>query len=304
MTPFLDSWIRRLTAPAAPAAAFHLAPGYLCGLRCAPKTRTVKGSVFRALPPGLIRPSFDAPNLPKPEALAALLKESVKRLGAAEGPVALLLPETCVKTAMLSFETLPTAPAEREKIIRWRLAKALPLPASDLRLTYAVTRTNGRARAFCVLAAESVVREYEQVFSQAGLNIRMIDLPTVALLGCLPKNGVRSYLVINVENEYFAALAVLEGEPVLFRVKPLSPDARWEEAAGETAATVRYLEDREKKKVETVWLRPAAAGEARDGAALIAKQAACPVEILPGEASAGIPPADKIHLAPVWGELS
>lgn len=304
MTPLLDSWIRRLTAPAAPAAAFHLAPGYLCGLRCSPKTRTVKGSVFRALPAGLIRPSFDAANLAKPEALAALLKESVRSLGAAEGPVALLLPETCVKTAMLSFETLPTAPAEREKIIRWRLAKALPLPASDLRLSYAVTRTNGRSRVFCVLAAESVIREYEQVFDQAGLNVRMIGLPTAALLGCLPGNGGSNFLVVNVENEYFAALAVLEGEPVLFRVKPLSPDARWEDAAGETAATVRFLEDREKKKVEIVWLRPAADGEARAGAALIAKQAACPVKILPGEAPAGIAPAEKIHMAPVWGELS
>jgi hypothetical protein len=301
---WIDSWIRKLTAPVAPAAAFHLAPGYLGGLRRSLKTGSVKGSVFRTLPAGFVRPSFDAPNLPQPEALGAVLKESVRSLGAPDGPVALLLPETCVKTAMLAFDALPTAPAEREKIIRWRLAKALPLPAADLRLSYAVAQTNGRARAFCVLAAECVIREYEQVFIQAGLNIRMIGLPTVALLGCLPKNGASSYLIVNVENESFAALAVLEGEPVLFRVKPLTPGAGWEEAAGETAATVRYLEDREKKKVETVWLRPAAAGDVQAGAALIQKGAACPVKFLPAEALPGVAPADRIHLAPVYGELS
>lgn len=304
MTPLLESWIRKLTAPAAPAAAFHLAPGYLCGLRCAPKTRAIKGSVFQSLPPGFVRPSFEAANLPRPEELAALLKESIRRLGGVEGPAALLLPETCVRTALLSFETLPAAPAEREKIIRWRLAKALPLPAAGLRLSYAVTRTNGRARAFCVLAAESVVQEYERVFAQAGSAIRMIDLPTTALLGCLPKNGVSGYLVVNIEKEYFTALAVLEGEPVLFRVKPLGTEAGWEEAAAETASTIRYLEEREKKKVETVWLRPAAAGDARAGAALVQKRIACPVAILPGGETAGIAPADKIHLAPVWGALS
>ncbi|MHB8054397.1 MAG: hypothetical protein ACYDH3_04025 [Candidatus Aminicenantales bacterium] len=304
MMPLLDSWIRRLTAPAAPTAAFHLAPGYLGGLRCAPKTRSVKSSVFRTLPAGLVLPSFDKPNLAQPEELTALLKESVRRLGTPEGPVALLLPETCVKTAMLAFETMPTAPAEQEKIIRWRLAKSLPLSTNDLKLSYAVHRINGRSRAFCVLAAESVVQEYEQAFARAGLNVRMISLPTVALLGCLPKNGSLNYLIINVENEYFAVLAVLEGEPALFRVKPLTPGASWAEAAEETAVTVRYLEDREKKRVDTVWLRPAAAGDVKAGAALIQKGAACAVKILPGDAPAEVAPADKIHLAPLLGELS
>ncbi len=304
MMPLLDAWIRKLTAPAVPAAAFHLAPGYLGGVRCAPKTNSVKNSVFRTLPAGLVEPSFDKPNFPQPETLSSLLKEFVRRLGAPEGPVALLLPETCFKTALLDFEALPMAPAEGEKIIRWRLAKSLPLSMTDLRLSYAVHRTAGRVKAFCVLAMESVVGEYEQVFGRAGLNIRMIGLPTVALLGCLPKNGSSNFLIVNVENEYFATLAVLEGEPALFRVKPLTPGMGWAEAAEETAITIRYLEDREKKRVDTVWLRPAAAGDVKTGTALIQKSADCAVKILPGDAPSGIAPEDKIPLAPLLGELS
>jgi len=304
MTPLFDSWIRRLTAPAVPAAAFHVARGYLGGLRCARKTGSVKSSVVRNLPAGLVEPSFDKPNLVQPDAFQSLLKDAVRRLGTPEGPVALLLPETSVKTVLLSFETLPTAPAEREKIVRWRLGRTLPLPPAETRLSFAVHRINGRARAFCVLAAESVIREYEQAFAKAGLNVRMIGLPTPALLGCLPKNGAKNHLTVNVEDDYFAALAVLDGGPALFRVKPLTPGSSWAEAAEETAATIRFLEDREKKGLEAVWLRPAAAGDAEAGAALLQKRVSRPVRILPGDAPTGIPPADKIRLAPLLGQLA
>jgi len=304
MIPLFDSWIRHLTAPAVPAAAFHVARGYLGGLRCTRKTGLVKSSVVRNLPAGLVEPSFDKPNLVQPEAFQSVLKDAVRRIGTPEGPVALLLPETSVKTVLLSFETLPTAPSECEKVVRWRLGRTLPLPPAGTRLSFVVRRTNGRARAFCVLAAESVVREYEQAFAKAGLNVRMVGLPTPALLGCLPKNGPANHLTVNVEDDYFAALAVLDGGPALFRVKPLTPGSSWVEAAEETAATIRFLEDREKKEVETIWLRPAAAGDVEAGAALIQKRVSRPVRILPGDAPKGVPPADKIRLAPLLGQLS
>jgi len=303
MTRLFDSWIRYLTAPAVPAAAFHVARGYLGGLRCARKTGSVKSSVVRNLPAGLVEPSYDKPNLVQPDAFHSLLKDTVRRLGTPEGPVALFLPEMSVKTVFLAFESLPTTPAECEKIVRWRLGRTLPLPPGETKLSFAVNRTNGRIRVFCVLAAESVVREYEQAFAKAGLNVRMIGLPTPALLGCLPKNGVTNHLIVNVEDDCFAALAVLDGGPALFRVKPLTAGASWAEAAEETAATIRFIEDRENKAMETVWLRPAA-GDAETGAALLQKSVSCPVRVLPGDAPTGIPPADKIRLAPLLGQLA
>jgi hypothetical protein len=298
-----NAFLRYLTAPIVPSAAFHLGPGYLGGLRRVGKTGAVKGSVLRPVPPGVVEPSFDKPNIVRPEALLALLKDAVRRLGGPEGPVALLLPETCVKTALLTFDSLPTAPNECEKVIRWKLAKTLPLPAAETRLSYAVHRAEERSRAFCVLAGDKVVKEYEQAFAQAGLSVRMIGVPTPALLGCLPKNGVSNYLVVNIEKDYFAALAILATEPVLFRIKPLSPETLWAEAADEIAATIRFVEDREEKSVETVWLRPAAGGE-EAGMALLQSRIPCPVRILAGEAPSGIPPADKISLAALLGQLS
>jgi len=298
-----DGLIRYLTAPAVPSAAFHLGPGYLGGLRRTGKTGSVKGSVLKSVPAGVVEFSFDRPNIARPDAFLALLKDAVHRLGGPEGPVALLLPETCVKTALMTFESLPTAPEECEKVVRWKLQKTLPLPATETRLSFAVYRTADRAKAFCVLAGEAVVREYEQAFARAGLSVRLIGLPTPALLGCLPRNGASNFLVVNVENDYFAALAVLEGEPILFRVKPLTPDALWVEAAEETAATVRFLEDREKKRIEAVWLRPAAGG-AEAGVSLVQGKVASPVRTLPGDAPSGVPPAEKIALAALLGQLS
>lgn len=298
-----DGLIRFLTAPAVPSAAFHLGPGYLGGLRRSHKSGSVKGSVLLPVPPGVLEFSFNKPNVLRPEAFLALLKDAVRRLGGPEGPVALLLPETCVKTALLTFESLPAAPEESEKVVRWKLQKTLPLSPAETRLSFAVHRTADRAKAFCVLAGEAVVREYEQAFAKAGLSVRLVGLPTPALLGCLPRNGASNYLIVNIERDHFAALAVLDGEPALFRVKPLSTNALWAEAADETEATIRFLEDREKKRLEAVWLRPAAEG-GETGVSLLQKRIACPIRTLPGDAPNGLPPAEKISLAALLGQLS
>jgi hypothetical protein len=304
MSPLIDAWVRFFTAPSVPAAAFHVARGYLGGLRRPGKTGSAKSSVFRTLTAGMIDPSFEKRNIARPELFRSVLKDAASRLGSPDGPIALLLPETCVKTALLTFDDLPAAPAECERIVRWRLAKNLPLRPAETRLSFDVRRSKGRAVAFCVLALEAVVQEYERAFDQAGLKVRMIGLPTVQLLGCLPRNGESNFLVVNVEEDHIAALAVLEGETALFRVKPLTAGDVWAEAADEVATTLRFLEDREKKRIDAVWVRPAAAGAAEDGLALLQKRTACPVRMIADEAMTGIPPAEKIFLASLWGQMS
>ncbi|MBN1939371.1 MAG: hypothetical protein JW843_07285 [Candidatus Aminicenantes bacterium] len=294
--------MRYLTAPPVPSTAFHLGPGYLGGLRRSRKTGSVKGSVLRPVSAGILEFSFDRPNIVRPEAFLSIVKDSVRRLGGTEGPAALLLPETCVKTALLSFESLPAGPEEREKVVRWKLQKTLPLAGAETRLSFAVHQAEDGAKAFCVVAREAVVQEYEQVLAKAGLSVRLIGIPTPALLGCLPRNGASSFLVVNVERDHFAALAVIGGEPFLFRVKPLSPDTLWAEAADETAATIRFLEEREKTRIETVWLRPAGGGES--GVSLIQEKAGRRVRTLPGDAPSGLPPDEKISLAALLGYLS
>jgi hypothetical protein len=304
MSQLTDAWVRFFTAPSAPAAAFHVARGYLGGLRRPGKTGSAKSSVFRTLAPGMIEPSFDKRNIVRPEPFRSVLKEASSRLGSPDGPIALLLPEVCVKTALLTFDALPTAPAECERLVRWRLAKTLPLHPGETRLSFDVSRADGQAKAFCVLALDAVIREYEQAFAAAGLKVRMIGLPTVQLLGCLPRGRGSNILVVNVEEDYLAALAVVDNQAALFRVKPLTAGDAWAEAADEVATTLRFLEDREKKRIDAVWVRPAAAGAAEEGLALLQKRTACPVRIIAGEEMTGIPPAEKIFLSSLWGQMS
>jgi hypothetical protein len=113
MNRLIDFWVRYFSAPSVPSAAFHVTRGYLGGLRRAGPMGSVKGSVLRTLTPGLIEPSFDKPNIVQPEAFLAVLKDAGRRLGSPAGPAALLLPETCVKTALLTFDSLPSASAEQ-----------------------------------------------------------------------------------------------------------------------------------------------------------------------------------------------
>jgi hypothetical protein len=300
-----DRWTRAFTEAPVPAVAFHVTRSYLCGLRTAGRTRAVMGHAVRPLAPGVVEPSFDRRNLARPEALEAAVKDAVRRLGPGDGPASVLLPETCFKTAHFAFGDLPSSPAEREQVLRWRLAKTLPLKPGETRLAFDVQRVGDQDRAFCVLASDPVVREYEETFARAGLKIRFVGLPTVHLLGLVPREGADNVLVVNVEDDHVALLAVVGGEAILLRVKSFAAGAAvWTAAAAEVETTVHYLEDRERVRIDAVWVRSVASGQAEDGLAILKSRVPVQVRALvaPGPALAST--AERALLAPLMGQVS
>ena len=304
-----ERWTRFFTEPLLPPTAFSISRGQVCGVRRAGKEKRVGAHVIRPLPAGALVPAFDRPNVADGAAVDAAIKDAARRLGAPAGAVSLLIPETCVKTAILTFEALPSSPTEREAVLRWRLAKTLPLKISDLRLSFDVVPSNGGARAFCVLALERIVADYEQAFAKAGLRVRQIGLPTPHLLGLIPRTGPADILVAGIEDDHLTLFAVCSGAPFLFRVKTLVLGAAanagsfWVQVAAEVATTIHFLEDREKKRLETVWIRSAVGATPEDLAAIEAR-AGCPVRTLAFSAPAVAGPKEQAILAPLVGQVS
>jgi hypothetical protein len=308
MAKLRERWTRFFTEPLVPDTAFQVSRGAVSGIRYSRKEKRVAAYVIRPIPPGTVDPAFDRPNVAGAGALDAALKDAVRRLGSPAGGASLLIPETCVKTALLSFESLPASSEEREAVLRWRLAKTLPLKTADLRLSFDVFRADGGERAFCVLALGSVIQGYEQAFARAGLRLRLIGLPTPHLLGLIPKAEAADVLVVNVEDDHLTLLAVCDGEIALFRVKAFASEAApaeggpWAQAATEAANTIHFLEDREKKRVKAVWIR-ASGGPSPDGAAL-EERVGCPVRAVRFAAPAVTGSREQAILAPLIGQVS
>src|SRR5437870_11581293 len=96
------------------------------------------------LPAGLLKPSPVEPNISDVEALKSCLHAliGIPVGGQAPGwPIALVLPDLCVRTVLLNVDTLPARSRERDALIRWRLEKEARSPAAS-----AIVVSHGGAR--------------------------------------------------------------------------------------------------------------------------------------------------------------
>ena len=96
----------------------------------------------RALPAGLLRVSPAQPNVTDVAALAQEIRTLAgKRTGL---PVALSLPDQCVRLALFESDAVPKKAAEFDAMVRWRFQTECHAAVTDDRLTYRAFRPTGR----------------------------------------------------------------------------------------------------------------------------------------------------------------
>jgi hypothetical protein len=255
-----------------PDAVFELAPGRLCGLRPSGRGRAPRGRVILPLAAGVLTPSFDRPNVADMAAAVSAIERGKTSLGLGGGTVSLLIPEPCVRVFILTLDSLPASPAERDSFIRWRVGKQMPLLPDDLRLAYDVAPGGPAQKVIVAAARAAVVREYEGLFESAGLRVGAVTVPTLSLVNligiCPGTNGV----LLSIETDSLSFLAIMDSGWTLFRQKGLGPDLSAEAKAdlivNEVDNTVHFIEDKERKKVGRIWVRAAGATE---GPALVSR---------------------------------
>ena len=273
MAALFERWTNFFTEPIYPLDAYQLARTYLGGVHYSKKDKKITSHVVRPLPAGVLDPAFDKANITDPAGLEKAVREAAFALGPAGGAVSLLLPEACLRVFVLTFEALPSAAAEREEILRWRLNKLVPFKPGDMRLSYDVVKSNGQAKVLVALARTDVVREYESLFDRLGLKIRTVGVPVLNLLNLVRLEPPGHAMIANIEEDALGLLAVLDGEVSLYRFKPflhdaanpMSPAQKMEQVAVEIDNTVHFLEDREKKRIASIWVRSAVEGAEDEG---------------------------------------
>ena len=300
-----------LTEPLLPPLSFLFSRTCLGGIHYSAKEKTIDAHFILPLSAGLLEPSFDKKNIINGRALEGKLREGVHRLGAADRNVLLLIPEACLKVFLLAFDNLPSSIKERENLIRWRLNKLLPLQPSDLRMSYDVMTSEGGAKIILVLARAAVIQEYESLLARLDLKVKVIGLPSLALMNFLKQEPTKNALVANIEADSISLLAVAERRAALYRFKPFLQDAtrgalsaqKWEQVVTEVQNTIQFMEDREQKKIGAVWVRSALPIGEGDGLAILKEKLSVPVKALDFSLPRPLSGEDKQILSPLVGQM-
>ena len=311
MAALIDRLANFFNEPIYPASAYQLARTYLSGVHYSNKEKKITAHAVAALPAGVLEPAFDNPNITDPAALEKAVREAAFKLGPLGGAVSLLLPEACLRVFILTFEALPSSISEREEMLRWRLNKLVPFKPGEMRLSYDVLRSNGQTKVLLALARADVVREYEALFGRLGLKVRTAGVPVLNLLSLARLEPPGHAMIANIEEDSLCLLAVLDGEISLFRFKPflqdasnpMSPARKMEQVADEIDNTVRFLEDREKKKIASVWIRSIVEGAEEDGLAVL-KDRLSPMLVSEFPSPCPLEFRDRHVLSPLIGQVS
>jgi Tfp pilus assembly PilM family ATPase len=301
-----------LTEQPNPSAAFQISRSYVSGIHFSRKERRFGGHFVLPLPPGVLEPSFDRKNILDGAALEGKIREGTRRLRTGENAASLLIPESCLKVFVFSFDRLPASVKEREELLRWRLNKVIPVKPPDTRISYDIIKSDGQVKVFLAMARSSVIKEYEQLYARCGMKVRAVGIPAPSLVNLLKGDEARNALIVNVEADSVSLLAVLDFEISLYRFKPFLPDAlpsmlpaqKFETIVNEVENTVHFIEDREKKKVDAVWVRSAVPKSEGDLLAYVKRRTALPWRSFEPAGPPMVDAGDEQVLSPLIGQVS
>jgi hypothetical protein len=292
-----------------PDSVFQIAPGYLSGIRVSRSDGSVKGGFvlpFRERP---VAPSFDRPNVTGPAVLEEAIAQGKRNLRLSAGSAAILIPESSVRVFVINVDSFPASGKERNAFIRWRIGKQMPLIPEDARIDYAVTPGRGTRRVIVAMARQVVVWEYEALFEKAGVRPVVVTAPSLALVNLVRGDVRGNRVLLNIEDETLSVLALTDPGWSLYRLKDIGlpggsgAEERVDNIVREVENTVRFLEDRDKSRIEGLWLRCAAAAEFQEILRRLRERIVLPIEPVEYSAPEAWTDAHKAILAPLIGQI-
>lgn len=178
-----------------------------------------------ALPGDLFQPGLLGGPARDGAALANALGALLARLPATPQRASLVLPDAWLRLAFAETDELPKEPEARAQVLRWLLKRVVPFRVDELRVRgVEVTPMAAQEQPLRLLLGfglEELLRQLEQIFSDAGVRIGQVLNLSLALLSALadgPAKDELAGLALIGEGGY-TLLFARGGEPVLHRYK-------------------------------------------------------------------------------------
>jgi type IV pilus assembly protein PilM len=179
----------------------------------------VQGYAVEPLPQGAITASMTAPNIPDRGVVARALRAACDSVGLKPARVALVIPDVTAKVSLLRFEKTPARRDDLEQLMRWQLKKSTPFPVEDACLSYTPgARLDGESEFVVVVAKREIIREYEGVCEEVGIEAGLVDTSTFAVINLFLSSGLGTsgdWLVVHMRPEY-TSIAILRREDMIF----------------------------------------------------------------------------------------
>jgi Tfp pilus assembly PilM family ATPase len=294
-----------------PDAVFEIATDYLAALRVPSGKRPLRDRVILPFTASPIVPSFEHPNIVDRPALASGIEEAKRKLRLDGGRVALIVPDPSFRVIVLAVDALPASQAERETFIRWRIAKQMPALPEDVRLDYAVAGGPVSKKVMAAMARASVVAEFEELFARAGLQVGVLTVPSLSLVNLIVSEPRPDGILLNIADDHMSLVAFMDTEWILYRQKGIQTggrpswtlDQRIGQVSQELENTVHFLEDREQRRVEKIWVRVACFENGVEAESRLTGQFSAPIELIENEVPGDWDAREKAILAPLMGQL-
>ena len=293
-----------------PHSALHVTSSYISGIHLSTKDRKLKNFFVLPISGGIIQPSFEKVNIKDSPLLQKIIQGGVEKFQIYDHGVALLLPELSQRTFVFSFDTLPMTSKEKEQLIRFRVKKQMPLISDDVRISYDLLLTKERKKIISSVARSTVVRDYEDFFSQLHLKIKAVGLPLLGLSNLLNWSKEKDFFLINIEKDSFGLMAVTDSVPSLYRQKPLMVwqddnflSERVQNIVQEIENTIQFIKDKEKKEIASVWIRFGLLESEEEMLSSLESRLDLPIKNIESLVKLSLPPQDKKILSPLIGQL-
>ena len=245
----LGSLLRVLNDPP-PEFAFEIAADGIAMSR----TRSPATMQHAALAPGVITPSPVKGNVLDAHALTEAVSHLVPPAsGRGRRRAALILPDNCVRIAVLDFDNFPAKEEERRPLINFRLRKSVPFDIDDAALSYF---PQADKKVIVALSPAEVVTQYEAPFRAAGLHPGLVTVSSLAALDLVPATG--SLVFARRSPGGLTAIGMKDGVVTIARSLELAdaeanPDPLTE-IADDIYPTLAYIEDQTGARPEKLFL--------------------------------------------------
>lgn len=201
--------------------------GVMCavtgGSAASPRVERVASAFFA---PGTLHASLREANVLDPDAFVAALKSSFNLLLCRSQRVAVSLPDSVCRIMLLDLEGRFKSRAEALDLIRWKLKKSIPLDTADTHIDYQqlAVRENGDLALLVAIASRTVIAQYEDLITQAGLSPARIDCNTFNICRLFDRrlSLQDECIVISYYANSLTIVAFVQGIPEFIRTKDLT----------------------------------------------------------------------------------
>lgn len=194
---------------------------------------SVEKTATEALAAGLCRPSPVEKNITD---MAKWQGHTRALLGRAPKirSATLSLPDTAVRTLLITLKQIPDSLADFEKLIQWHMEKTFLHPLGEARFSHQIlSRDAAGTRLLATAVKQEVVQQYES-FNGTGTGIEIDRVGPSSLFVCnlfrpvVEKLGARHFLFVRIFDQTLTLIVFEAGLPAFIRTKDFPESEAWD----------------------------------------------------------------------------